>query len=1360
MKKLYFSSIVFLAFSLSVQAQTGMGIGTNNPAEKLEVVGAIKLGTTTATNTGTIRWNGTNFQGYDGSQWVNLDESSSGGNTLDAAYDEGGLGSGRQIDASNGAVRINGTDGILVTGSVNVGADAELSGAGTRFFFNPKRSALRAGTVSGSNWDSGNLGLYSVAIGNNALASGNNTVALGNTAVASDNFSVAIGYLATASGNNSYAIGYQTTASGDDAQVFGYNSSAAGQASKSLGFGTHSESAFETVVGRYDTDYTPVGATTWNANDRLFVVGNGTGPSARSNALTIYKNGSININDAYTLPTADGSIGEVLTTNGSGNVSWTSVSGGSDADWTVSGNNQYSAVSGNVGIGTVNPSTKLEVAGQLKITGGAPGLNKVLRSDGTGLASWVDPNTLLSAGIFANTSGVTSNENGTYATDDFVFGSPQLADNGNNANDSRFFFDKSKSAFRAGMVQSTQWDDANVGSNSVAFGSGNTASGSSSASFGTGNTSSGIASLTSGSNNSVAGGNSVGMGFGNTVAGGIAVALGNTNSASAAYAVAIGANNSASGQGAIAIGSSTSATQIYATAMGVSTTASASGATALGSGSTASGSAATALGNGSTASGTASSALGRNTVASGTYSTAFGDETTASGRNAIAGGANLTAESGYEIVLGRYDTDYTPGSTSGWNTSDRLFVLGNGTSNAARSNALTILKDGTMNINDAYSLPNADGSAGQVLTTDGSGAVTWSAPAAGTSLADDDNDTKIQVEESADEDKIRFDTGNSERMIIDENGNIGVGTSSPVNLLHVQNDVSGLNFPVFLRNSSVNAGDGAGIGFLSEPNGNWTKAGIYYERTAGFGVGKLHLLVDNGADNQSVTLSESRLTVKADGNVGIGTTNPQADLEVIGDARVSSLAGTGTRMVVADANGDLGTQAIPSGGGTADEIVDADGDTKIQVEESADEDIIRFDVGGTEHWVMDGARLEALNNGSSVFIGEDAGAADDLIDNRNVFVGYQSGMSNTGGRFNTGLGFGALKNNTSGTNNIALGPYCLFLNTTGGGNVAIGEGNLFNNNGAANTAVGKGALYTNTSGYRNTAIGEGGLRKNTTGYYNATLGIDGLYNNVDGHDNIAIGYRPLYDNTSGAENIGIGYEALADNTTADANIGIGAYAGFRMTTGGDNTGIGRDALSNITVGNRNTALGRGANNQGLNNLTNSTGIGYNAEPNASNTVRLGDASVSTIGGYANWTNVSDGRFKTNVQENVAGLDFILALRPVTYNLDMDAIAKFNNTSENDRYVEGEALKAAEIQSGFIAQEVEEAANAVGYDFHGVDKPKNEISHYGLRYAEFVVPMVKAMQEQQQMIESQNSRIEQLMNVNEELLQRIEALEAE
>jgi hypothetical protein len=49
-------------------------------------------------------------------------------------------------------------------------------------------------------------------------------------------------------------------------------------------------------------------------------------------------------------------------------------------------------------------------------------------------------------------------------------------------------------------------------------------------------------------------------------------------------------------------------------------------------------------------------------------------------------------------------------------------------------------------------------------------------------------------------------------------------------------------------------------------------------------------------------------------------------------------------------------------------------------------------------------------------------------------------------------------------------------------------------------------------------------------------------------------------------------------------------------------------------------------------------------------------------------------------------------------------------------------------TGFIAQEVERAAAELGFDFSGVDKPKNERDLYGLRYAEFVVPLVKAVQE--------------------------------
>ena len=72
-------------------------------------------------------------------------------------------------------------------------------------------------------------------------------------------------------------------------------------------------------------------------------------------------------------------------------------------------------------------------------------------------------------------------------------------------------------------------------------------------------------------------------------------------------------------------------------------------------------------------------------------------------------------------------------------------------------------------------------------------------------------------------------------------------------------------------------------------------------------------------------------------------------------------------------------------------------------------------------------------------------------------------------------------------------------------------------------------------------------------------------------------------------------------------------------------------------------------------------------------------------------------------------------------------------------------------TGFIAQDVEKAANAIGYDFSGVDKAKNENDFYGLRYSEFVVPMVKAIQEQQ-------GQIEALKKQNEELMRRLSALE--
>jgi hypothetical protein len=65
------------------------------------------------------------------------------------------------------------------------------------------------------------------------------------------------------------------------------------------------------------------------------------------------------------------------------------------------------------------------------------------------------------------------------------------------------------------------------------------------------------------------------------------------------------------------------------------------------------------------------------------------------------------------------------------------------------------------------------------------------------------------------------------------------------------------------------------------------------------------------------------------------------------------------------------------------------------------------------------------------------------------------------------------------------------------------------------------------------------------------------------------------------------------------------------------------------------------------------------------------------------------------------------------------------------------------RSGFIAQEVEQAAIKSGYNFSGIIKPKSAAEHYSLSYDAFVVPLVKSVQEQQQVIDQQNKKIADL-----------------
>jgi hypothetical protein len=225
---------------------------------------------------------------------------------------------------------------------------------------------------------------------------------------------------------------------------------------------------------------------------------------------------------------------------------------------------------------------------------------------------------------------------------------------------------------------------------------------------------------------------------------------------------------------------------------------------------------------------------------------------------------------------------------------------------------------------------------------------------------------------------------------------------------------------------------------------------------------------------------------------------------------------------------------------------------------------------------------------------------------------------------------------------------------------------------------------------------------------------------------------------TGNPNVSFGSGALSSNTTGRYNTAHGGAALSSNTTGYYNTANGTEALSINTTGFYNTAVGYNA-NVNTNNMDNATAIGSYTFATSSNQVRIGNSNVSSIGGYAAWTNLSDERINKNIRTDVPGLAFINQLQPVTYNLDLDAIDgllkidKIKRPDEDELSPElieinkkAKEAKEKQIQTGFIAQDVEKIAKSIGYDFSGIDV--DEIGIYGLRYAEFVVPLVKAVQE--------------------------------
>lgn len=298
-----------------------------SPANWLTVFNTATAGSgSTAVLPGLYYWNTAT------SEWIRLRTSADGG-TLDAAYDYNGPGAGRIINATDGPVLIQGTDGFQVVGDFGNGAPLTLSGGGTRAFFYPRKSAFRAGSVANAEWNDANIGSYSVAMGLNTTASyigsmavgygtnangayahamgyqttageystsmgyqttagtystamGAGTNASGTQSTAIGSYTTASGFGSTAMGNSTTAsaflataMGYGTTASGEWTTAMGYYNTSSGKGSTTMGISQTAFSYGETVLGIGATNYTPnpSGITEFrvaNGTDRLFVIGN------------------------------------------------------------------------------------------------------------------------------------------------------------------------------------------------------------------------------------------------------------------------------------------------------------------------------------------------------------------------------------------------------------------------------------------------------------------------------------------------------------------------------------------------------------------------------------------------------------------------------------------------------------------------------------------------------------------------------------------------------------------------------------------------------------------------------------------------------------------------------------------------------------------------------------------------------------------------------------------------------------------------------------------------------------------------------------------------------------------------------
>ena len=661
-------------------------------------------------------------------------------------------------------------------------------------------------------------------------------------------------------------------------------------------------------------------------------------------------------------------------------------------------------------------------------------------------------------------------------------------------------------------------------------------------------------------------------------------------------------------------------------------------------------------------------AIGENAgylITTGTKNVMLGartDPDAADGENQIVIGFNADGKGDNKAVLGNNDvTDVYMAQDMGATVHADGVKFYEDTANG--TNYVGFQSAATLGGDQVWTLPAADGSANQVLKTDGSGTLSWVNNGEGGAI-DDLSDGKSGGTDFADSMILGHQTTGTLSNAI---RNTAVGITA-MDALTSGDSNTAVGYNALTSLTSWDANTAVGTDALRDHTRYSANTAVGYQAlandTEGYGntaigseameanddgyyntaLGTMALYAGKGTHHNIAVGRKAFYTLgnggaSSNNNIGIGyhageyMTTGDYNILIGSETRTSPRESGENQIIIGhDADG-LGDNSVTLGNSDVTAVymaedmgamVHADG-IKFYEDTANGTNHVGFQsaatLGGDQVWTLpaadgtDGQVLKTDGSGTLSWTAMSGGASaiNDLTDGKSGGTGFTDSMI-LGHETTGSLSADAIRN-------TAVGIQAMDAITTGDNNTAIGYKALTDNNtGYTNTAVGGWALESNTTGYNNVAVGFGAMADGTANYESVAVGYEALHKAASGTRNTAVGEGAMFSQTSGGYNTALGRGAMRYGTSGSGNTGLGTDAlsgvhdgqdntavGYRAmynSSGGTNdynTAVGHEALYGISTGDNNTAVGHQSGN-GLTTGYRNVLIGDNADTSASNSI--------------------------------------------------------------------------------------------------------------------------------------------------------------